>query len=389
MDRARFPFVFPFMLGAIASLAGACATYSPPPAVPEPVRPVERGAVIAWTEAALPHARAVGAVLGRQGEFQVETVGDPRRRLQELAGVGRVPLQRASILIDEALRQAGKLDGAGARRALAQARALLPEVPAATEEIDTWAALQSAGAVLSLLDGDAGEALRLLRGVAVVRPLFVPPSSVTPPEALALLRRAQVECDAAPRISMEVHSTPPGAEIVVDGLARGRSPVRLELPQGTHFVTALALGLRAPPHATAADSPANGVVHVQLAPAPSPAVAADALMELGRSQMTPVALRLAAMALAVEHLALLDGREALIWNASAPATMIVESTTGARQNRGSALAALIAARWERIPPAIGAVTVVDDSGRDTPWYRLWWGWVVAVLAAGITLSLVR
>jgi hypothetical protein len=71
--------------------------------------------------------------------------------------------------------------------------------------------------------------------LVTIRPEFVPDPAMMPPHATAIFQEALAEVRARGLGGLEVRSDPSGAEVLVDGLARGKTPINVPgLPAGTH-----------------------------------------------------------------------------------------------------------------------------------------------------------
>ncbi|MFH1811582.1 MAG: PEGA domain-containing protein [Pseudomonadota bacterium] len=74
--------------------------------------------------------------------------------------------------------------------------------------------------------------------LATIRPDYQPEAASMPPAAQGLYQQAVREVLAAGTGSLQVASEPRGAEALVDGVVRGRTPLTVEgLPLGTHRLT--------------------------------------------------------------------------------------------------------------------------------------------------------
>jgi hypothetical protein len=81
--------------------------------------------------------------------------------------------------------------------------------------------------------------------MAVTMPNAVPDPSLAPPKLLERHTQILAALRSKPRVALEITSTPPGAEVVVDGEPRGVTPVTVrDLLPGTHYVSLAADGMR-------------------------------------------------------------------------------------------------------------------------------------------------
>ncbi|MCP4504212.1 MAG: PEGA domain-containing protein [Deltaproteobacteria bacterium] len=99
-----------------------------------------------------------------------------------------------------------------------------------------YAELHVVRAMSLLRLGDQARADRTLRQLAVVRPGYVPDPGFVPPKVAtryALLRQEVLQ----EKSDVKVTSAPAGAAVVVDGIARGQTPLLLKnLPFGVHHI---------------------------------------------------------------------------------------------------------------------------------------------------------
>ncbi len=80
----------------------------------------------------------------------------------------------------------------------------------------------------------------------VMRPDFEPDPSLVSPKAREAFRQALAEVRGAGLASLEVRSRPGGAEVVLDGLPRGRTPISIAaLPRGKHHLRLVLPGYQA------------------------------------------------------------------------------------------------------------------------------------------------
>jgi|GEM_PF-2204100 len=87
-----------------------------------------------------------------------------------------------------------------------------------------------------LRTGDDGRARQVLQHLAVVRPAYVPDPGFVPPKVIRLYDELKAEATAQTG-SIQVASTPAGANIWLNGVARGQTPTVLkDIPAGTHHV---------------------------------------------------------------------------------------------------------------------------------------------------------
>lgn len=89
------------------------------------------------------------------------------------------------------------------------------------------------------------EADASLGKLAAILPKVVPDPGITPPKVLQRHQQLLDELRSKPRVDIEVQSDPPGADVVVDGQAHGKTPIVVrDLLPGAHFVALSAEGER-------------------------------------------------------------------------------------------------------------------------------------------------
>lgn len=94
--------------------------------------------------------------------------------------------------------------------------------------------------------GKEGESDASLAKLAVVMPKAVPDPGLTPPKVAQKHQQILEDLRGKPRVEIEVQSDPPGADVVVDGVAAGKTPLVVrDLYPGTHFVAISAEDARA------------------------------------------------------------------------------------------------------------------------------------------------
>lgn len=91
--------------------------------------------------------------------------------------------------------------------------------------------------------GDRAEAGNEAQRVLVLQPDYAWDRGRLNPQAQALIEPRRAKVRAAPPATLEVETQPPGAQVFVDGVARGRAPLKLPgLRPGSHVVSAVAVG---------------------------------------------------------------------------------------------------------------------------------------------------
>ncbi|MBI1949118.1 MAG: PEGA domain-containing protein [Deltaproteobacteria bacterium] len=143
-------------------------------------------------------------------------------------------------------------------------------------------------------DADADESLRRLGTVAPKAKLD---PDITPEKTAERWAELVAELWARPRVQIEVVTTPPGAQVVVDGKVAGHAPiVARELLPGVHFVGLLADGERRERRVTVS----TGSARVEEQVGEPRSARASALRDAVASPVTSDALHAAATPLAAD-----------------------------------------------------------------------------------------
>ncbi len=179
------------------------------------------------------------------------------------------PSPRAAELLKSGEDLLLTFEYARAAAALAECAAVI-EADLAPADLDTLTRARLLEAEAWTEAKDDAAARDALRALLVVRPDVAPDAELLSPAARALFDEAVAAAHGAGTGGLEVRSTPAGAEVVVDGAARGTAPVSLlGLAPGTHRVRVGAPGY-APSTAEVAVVAGAGAVHaVTLAPTPA------------------------------------------------------------------------------------------------------------------------
>ena len=91
------------------------------------------------------------------------------------------------------------------------------------------------------------------------------------PGMAPLLRAARAEAEAAPHGALDVDSRPAGTRVIVDGEAKGNSPIHAELPSGKHLLRIERAGFY--PHAELVEIPPRKTVERSITLSVTPAAA--------------------------------------------------------------------------------------------------------------------
>lgn len=180
---------------------------------------------------------------------------------QEVARSGRLRLVRLADALDEGGRREREARAA-------EAAAAMKDGQRAYDELDTQQALQqfdravraAEAADLSLRFGDLSRARVMkaasqvangentaaqleIRAVLAVDPRAQFSPNFFPPDQMAFVEKERKAVLAAPKSSLVVRTEPVPAQVFVDGVFRGVSPVEVtDLPPADHYVTVLAPG---------------------------------------------------------------------------------------------------------------------------------------------------
>lgn len=202
--------------------------------------------------------RLEGALAGI-GELSAGPGGSSRWRLHETPPVPQVDLERARSLAATGRARYRELSFEEAARSLAAARDAYDRVLTSLPDVDELIEVRL-DLAQTLLDANLGPAADAeLRAVARLRPVLELDPARRPPPLLEALARARAGVNLEPAARLRLEAEPP-ATAIVDGSARGATPLELRLPAGEHVVR-----LRAPghvDHVTRLVLPASGqVVH--------------------------------------------------------------------------------------------------------------------------------
>ncbi len=213
----------------------ACALAGAPAAAPVYAGVLARN--LSLKDAAEHAAIALGQALEKKGAVDVgspplpDTAGGPDAILKSLVAAAADKYSEGdfSLAVSRADEAVARFEGGGAYRA----------GPA-------WKSFSDALVVKALAlrrlgkEGDADATLGLL---AATMPGAVPDPAITPPKVAERYKQIVDDMRAKPRVSIEVSSTPSGADVVVDGRAQGKAPVVVrDLLAGVHFVGLAAEG---------------------------------------------------------------------------------------------------------------------------------------------------
>lgn len=360
------------------------------PAAAEPPPPPPEASMVVWpaTDGAQTAARALSDRAADRGAFEVVDAGLIRRRV---AAGGRVDVQsflgEVRRLVDTArLSLAGDPQGTLDRLEPALRDFLVdlgtPEGRVTLRDL----LVVRARALLARSDpvaaaADATLAVRLDPAIDL--------TSLLPAER-ALVDRATQDSAIAAAGRLSVETEPVGAEVIVDGVVRGLTPLELELPYGRHVVRVERFGRQ--PAASIAEVAAGETARVAstLAPAAGEDLVEQIAVKVAAGAFdagSPEALAVLAQALGV--------RAVLVVEARAPRIRARLFREGAWVAEGSAdpagpwdelLARLERAALGRTGRTPGQAEVVPA----TPITGRWWFWtgIGAVVVGGVVTGIV-
>jgi hypothetical protein len=181
-------------------------------------------------------AQAFRAALQKAADLQGLRLADPRTKGEGTAQA----LARARRVLDDAATAYADGEYLEAFQGAAEAIAAFEQGPAYSDDPDAWSlfkdicALRALAALKLKKKKDAEDALRFL---LVVQPKYAPNKSRAPPELLARLDEVKDELRSFPPAALAVKSKPAGAQVIVDGKPRGKTPVLVDdLTPGVHYV---------------------------------------------------------------------------------------------------------------------------------------------------------
>ena len=253
-----------------------------------------------------------------------------------------------------------------------------------------------------------------------IRPHFPPTHELLPPTARSVFREALDEARARGVGTILLQSEPPGAELTLDGQARGRAPVRVEgIPPGQHAVQVRLAGHL---HAARELSVVSGKVtsaRISLKPTPATlayrrlreAVRSGQSLKAVEDEVHTLAQATGCPSIALVALARRKGRIVVTmrrWSQQGQAAVVVvveQEQVAARM--ASAAPLLLSASWPTVQAVPQAPAVAVDFHRaligigpdwggglvvskGTSVFKRWWFWAgvgaVAAAAVGIGLS---
>lgn len=240
---------------ALAALAACSGGQAPAPAGPaenpQPATlflPNGRLAVLGFSEGrAQEQASAICTELGRsiaeryrlevlageqvqQDFFGTEAVDSPARCLADFAA-----------LLDEGIRSMERYQLAAAGERLARAQTLFSSCGAFLERNQLVALMLAVGRFWTVRN-QKEQALAAFRQAVVFHPELNPAQAGLSATALEYFDEARRAVLSGNRHRLEIETRPAGAELFLDGLPLGKTPVQLELYTGLHYLRAQAPG---------------------------------------------------------------------------------------------------------------------------------------------------
>lgn len=148
--------------------------------------------------------------------------------------------ERLTAAVDAALTRYQEADFVGASERAASAADRFEETLAFVADApwDTYARALLVRSLAERKQGNDDGADAALRRLAVLRPDTAPDPALATPSLLGRWQEILDEVRSQKRVEIELVSTPAGAEVIVDGVARGASPLVVGgLLPGEHFVS--------------------------------------------------------------------------------------------------------------------------------------------------------
>jgi len=226
------------ILSLLALLAG-CASTTPQQRGAREEAPVPVTVIAAPTAAPTVKALSARPYLAL-GVRQMAAVLRPRATKAR----GDDPRQGARQALDRARQDYRKLRFAEAASALARAQADLAAAACNESDFDLLRRLALEQGISLLVLGKHSEAYEAF-AIALRLGHQGPEPGQHPPEVEQKIRLVRDELAGAPRVGLTIKTEPGGCEVQVDGKARGRSPVTLQLAPGPHHVRIEQAGLKA------------------------------------------------------------------------------------------------------------------------------------------------
>ncbi|MEL6340053.1 MAG: PEGA domain-containing protein [Myxococcota bacterium] len=145
--------------------------------------------------------------------------------------------QPAAVLLRQGKRLAARLRTARAIDRLRRGLDAFADDPSVVDDFDDVVEAKLVLAESYFRRGREADALRTLKDFARLRPEYVLSRSDYPPVFVNAWRQARRETRSEARGSLAVETEDKSSQIFVDGIERGRSPVRVDdLPVGRHYV---------------------------------------------------------------------------------------------------------------------------------------------------------
>lgn len=217
--------------------------------------------------------------------------------------------------------------------------------------------------------GRTATAREVLTRIATIAPQLELDAGTFPPAMQRLFKQVKSASQGEPPARLRVDSVPRGAEILVDGVLRGRAPITLQLPRGEHLVAA---GRRGASRAELIELTGQEQQTLSLV---VPRLARD------DEQLKAVGVRQGVEWVATLRFAAEAGSRRLV-------ARLVASHAGSppsllRSKEGLALAASVRDLAQQIAAATEGGAPAEPTSGGKPFFKRWWFWtVVGVVAAG-------
>ena len=151
--------------------------------------------------------------------------------------------ERVTSALERAHSQMRRFDLEAVRQSIDDAEAATRSLSPTAEGRALAAKVALRRAELAMVEHDLVEQSRAMALALSAEPSLQIDLERDPPTLAMLAERVRAEQSHAPRASLRVVTDPPGADLYLDGAARGRSPIEIrDLPKGPHLIWATHAG---------------------------------------------------------------------------------------------------------------------------------------------------